>query len=58
MDGLLRKVTRQAGRHRRLTAQQSGEHQFTMPEHGPLQARTLAVILAGRTDRARYTTAA
>ena len=38
-------VTRQIGRHIRLTTQQRGEHHVTIPNHGPLRVGTLAGIL-------------
>lgn len=39
-------VTRQSGSHLRLTTRQGGEHHLTVPRHDPLQAGTLAAILA------------
>jgi len=39
-------VTRQAGGHVRLTAQEHGDHHLTVPEHDPLRIGTLASILA------------
>lgn len=39
-------VTRESGSHIRLTTQQGGEQQVTIPDHGILRAATLASILA------------
>lgn len=39
-------VTRQTGSHLRLTTQQHGEHNITIPAHDPLKVGTLAAILA------------
>jgi predicted RNA binding protein YcfA (HicA-like mRNA interferase family) len=37
--------TRQRGSHVRLTADQNGKHDITVPRHDPLRAGTLAAIL-------------
>jgi len=39
-------VTRETGRHLRLTTQQGGEHHVTIPDHASLRVGTLAGILA------------
>jgi predicted RNA binding protein YcfA (HicA-like mRNA interferase family) len=36
---------RQLGSHRRLTTQTGGEHHLTIPNHDPLRAHNLRVIL-------------
>jgi len=38
-------LTRQTGRHLRLTTQQQGEHHVTVPNHSPLKIGTLSGIL-------------
>ncbi|MBD2177141.1 type II toxin-antitoxin system HicA family toxin [Pseudanabaena sp. FACHB-1998] len=38
--------TRQTGSHMRLTTQQNGEHNVTIPYHNPLRVGTLSAILA------------
>lgn len=38
-------VTRQHGSHVRLTTQQNGAHEVTVPRHDPLRVGTLAGIL-------------
>jgi predicted RNA binding protein YcfA (HicA-like mRNA interferase family) len=38
-------VTRQVGSHMRLTTQQNGEHNLTIPNHDPLKVGTLSGIL-------------
>ncbi|MFM7886454.1 MAG: type II toxin-antitoxin system HicA family toxin, partial [Pseudanabaena sp.] len=43
--------TRQTGSHMRLTTQQNGEHNITIPCHNPLRVGTLSAILA---DIANY----
>ncbi len=37
--------TRQRGSHVRLTTDQNGKHDITVPRHAPLRAGTLAAIL-------------
>jgi predicted RNA binding protein YcfA (HicA-like mRNA interferase family) len=39
-------VTRQRGSHVRLTTQESGEHQLTVPNHNALRVGTLSGILS------------
>lgn len=38
-------VTRQTGSHMRLTTQQNGKHQVTVPNHNPVKIGTLSSIL-------------
>jgi predicted RNA binding protein YcfA (HicA-like mRNA interferase family) len=38
-------VTRQAGSHLRLTADENGEHHVTIPRHDPLRIGTFAAVL-------------
>ena len=39
------RVTRQTGRHLRVTTQEHGEHHLTIPQHTPLRVGTLSAIL-------------
>jgi predicted RNA binding protein YcfA (HicA-like mRNA interferase family) len=43
-------VTRRKGSHIRLTTQQGGEHQVTIPDHKPLRVGTLSSILRDVTE--------
>lgn len=38
-------ITRQNGSHIRLTTQQNGEHNLTVPRHEPLKVGTFSAIL-------------
>ena len=39
-------VTRQSGRHIRLTINENGEHHISIPAHNPLKIGTLSAILS------------
>ena len=39
-------VTRETGSHMRLTTQEGGEHNVTIPDHASLRINTLASIVA------------
>ncbi|MGB3207379.1 MAG: type II toxin-antitoxin system HicA family toxin [Crinalium sp.] len=38
-------MTRQTGSHIRLTTQENGEHNITIPNHSPIKIGTLSAIL-------------
>lgn len=39
-------ITRQRGRHIRLTTDQGGTHHLTVPDHDPLRVGTMSAIVA------------
>ena len=45
LDRLGYQPTRQRGSHVRLTTEQNGRHDVTVPQHDPLRVGTLAAIL-------------